>query len=283
MADKGSEITEDQLKSMSPEQIAELQRQNCIFCKIISGEIPSKRVYEDELCICILDINPASEGHVLVLPKKHYQILPQIPEETISNLFLVAKEISHSILKAFGAKGTNIFVANGGVAGQRAPHFMIHVFQREESDGIFKNQHIKMPENDISKLKKHLMPHIRSALGAEEPEEPEEAEELPENLLDDGSIDDGLVRALQESEESKAGENSEDDDAWEKPEEKRKEKQGKKLHEDDFEESDIAENGDDELKSEEDEQEESENEAGDDLPLDTDNNVDLDKIGELFK
>ncbi|MBU0757699.1 MAG: HIT domain-containing protein [Nanoarchaeota archaeon] len=122
---------------MNPEQIIEAQKQQCIFCKIISGEIPSKKVFEDEIGIVILDINPANEGHVLVLPKKHYQIMPQIPETEIDHLFILAKKSSHSLLKGLGLKGTTIFVANGQYAGQKAPHFMIHVIPRVEGDGLF--------------------------------------------------------------------------------------------------------------------------------------------------
>ncbi len=129
-------ISQEDLKNLSPEEILELQRKNCIFCKIIKGEVNSRKIYEDDKVVAILDINPANPGHTLLLPKEHYMILPQIPEDVLKHLFIVAKALSQVLLKAVGATGTNIFVANGAAAGQRAPHFMIHVIPRIEGDGI---------------------------------------------------------------------------------------------------------------------------------------------------
>ena len=130
------QITEEDLKNMTPEQIAVLQKQNCIFCHIVAGKVSSKKVYDDEHCIGILDINPANPGHVLLLPKEHYAVMPQIPENIIGHMFMVAKGISHAVLRAFKAEGTNIFVANGIPAGQRAQHFMMHIIPRKSSDGL---------------------------------------------------------------------------------------------------------------------------------------------------
>ena len=122
---------------MSPEEIAELQKQQCIFCQIISGKIPSKKIYEDDDCLAILDINPATKGHLLLLPKEHYVIMPQVPEKLISHLFIIAKNLSTILLKGLKVGGTNFFIANGLVAGQKAQHFMIHLIPRKEDDKIF--------------------------------------------------------------------------------------------------------------------------------------------------
>lgn len=111
-------------------------KQQCIFCQIISGEVPSKRVFEDENFIAVLDINPASKGHMLVLTKEHYSVMPQIPENVIENLGKVAKALSRASLRAFQAQGTSIFIANGPTAGQRAQHFMMHIIPRIEDDGL---------------------------------------------------------------------------------------------------------------------------------------------------
>lgn len=140
------QLTEEDIKSMSPEQLAELQRQNCIFCHIVSGKIPSKKVYEDEQCIAILDINPATKGHVLLLPKEHYVILPQVPEEGIKHLAKVSKNLSKAQIKGLGATGTNIFIANGAVAGQRAPHVIVHIIPRFEGDNV---SCFDLPEREI--------------------------------------------------------------------------------------------------------------------------------------
>jgi len=152
------QLTEEDLAKMSPEQIAELQKQNCFFCQIGSGKAQAKMVYEDELCFAILDINPAIKGHMLLLPKEHYMILPQIPEETIKHLGVIAKKLSRTVLRALGAEGTNIFIANGAIAGQRAPHLIIHIIPRTENDSItaFDLPEKDIREEDLLKLQKML-------------------------------------------------------------------------------------------------------------------------------
>jgi histidine triad (HIT) family protein len=127
---------EEDLSRLSPEQIEELQRKNCVFCQIASGKIPSRKVFEDEKCVAVLDISPANLGHMLLLPKDHYSVMPQLPDELTGHLFNVAKHLSQAALKAFKLKGTTIFVANGMAAGQKAPHVLIHVIPRAFEDGI---------------------------------------------------------------------------------------------------------------------------------------------------
>ena len=127
---------EEKIKNMSPEELQEFQKQQCIFCQILAGKVPSKKIYEDEKCIAVLDVNPAAKGHVFVIPKEHYAIMPQIPDTEISHLFLIAQKMSQVILKSLKSAGTSIFVANGLAAGQRAQHFMIHVIPRRDGDKI---------------------------------------------------------------------------------------------------------------------------------------------------
>ncbi|MEM3374421.1 MAG: HIT domain-containing protein [Candidatus Woesearchaeota archaeon] len=144
------------LSNLSPEEIIELQKKNCIFCKIIKREIPSYEIYRDDKVIVILDINPANEGHCLILPIQHYQILPQIPENIISHMAIIAKRTSKLMLKSLGIKGTSVFIANGAIAGQKSPHFMIHLIPRKPNDMLFqlnkKNVDIKKLEEIKTKL-----------------------------------------------------------------------------------------------------------------------------------
>lgn len=152
-----AELTPEDLKKMTPEQLAELQIKQCIFCHIIKGQVSAKKVYEDDKVIAILDINPANPGHTLLIPKQHYAIMPQMPDDIIKHMFIVAKKISHTLLSTFKASGTNIFVANGVVAGQKAPHFILHIIPRKEGD----NAGLELPGNDIpgremKKLYEHL-------------------------------------------------------------------------------------------------------------------------------
>ncbi len=108
---------------------------NCIFCKIIAGDIPSMRVYEDEDCIAILDINPAAPGHTLVIPKKHYQDLFEMDEAMAGKLMMVAQEIGKRQMERLGAPGVNLVQNNGASAGQTVLHFHLHVIPRYENDG----------------------------------------------------------------------------------------------------------------------------------------------------
>ena len=127
---------EEKIKNMSPEELQELQKQQCIFCQIVTGKIPSKKVYEDSICLAILDINPATKGHILLLPKEHYAIMPQVPEKILGHLSIVAKHVSQVVLKILRTDGTTVFIANGAAAGQRAQHFMIHLIPRRSGDGL---------------------------------------------------------------------------------------------------------------------------------------------------
>jgi histidine triad (HIT) family protein len=142
-------MDEEDTSNMTPEQIAKQQKDNCIFCKIIAGEIPSKKVYEDTDFIGILDINPAADGHVLLLPKQHFQIMPQIPAEIVGNLGIACSEISSKIITAFNCEGTSIFIANGAIAGQRSPHFISHIIPRFDNDNILLNPKIAELNDDL--------------------------------------------------------------------------------------------------------------------------------------
>ena len=111
-------------------------REGCIICQIVGNKIPSKRVYEDELIMAVLDVNGSNPGHCFVMPKNHYPIIEQVPDIEIGRLFQVSNKISSAIFESIGAQGTNIFVANGIPAGQTVAHLTINVIPRKENDGI---------------------------------------------------------------------------------------------------------------------------------------------------
>ena len=161
-------------ETITPEQVAEMQKQNCLFCQIISGQVSSSKVYEDEQAIAILDINPANPGHLLVLPKEHHTIMPQMPESIVSHLFKLTKHLSQVLLKTLKAEGTNIYVANGVAAGQQAPHFMIHIIPRKANDGLnFKQKKAKAKKKTYAELQKA----INATQGVKEPINLEEKKE----------------------------------------------------------------------------------------------------------
>lgn len=134
--DSGGQGSREEGTGMSQPELEELQRKNCVFCHIASGKVPARKVYEDDECVAVLDINPASQGHVLLMPKEHYTVMFQVPEELLGHIFIIAKGLSQAGLKAFQSKGTTIFAANGVAAGQRAPHFMLHVIPRSQGDSV---------------------------------------------------------------------------------------------------------------------------------------------------
>lgn len=109
---------------------------DCIFCKIIDGNIPSEKVYEDDLFIAILDINPVNKGHLLVLPKKHSENIFDFDEPEISNIMKVIKKLSKALMDALNAEGVNIIQNNCKAAGQIIFHSHFHIIPRYSGDGI---------------------------------------------------------------------------------------------------------------------------------------------------
>lgn len=172
------EALKEKLKNMSPEELREFQKKQCIFCHIIAGKVQAKKIYEDSSCLGVLDINPANPGHILLMPKEHYTVMPQVPEDEIGRLFIVSKQLSNAVLRSIEAKGTNIIVANGPAAGQKAQHFMIHIIPRKEKDGIkFELPQRTIPEDQLDKLSKE----ISKRLGHKQ-EEPSPAEVLQQKI-----------------------------------------------------------------------------------------------------
>jgi len=107
----------------------------CLFCKIINGEIPSHKVYEDEHVYAFLDIYPTSRGHTVVLPKEHITSFLEMNEEKAAELFASVNRIAKQVIKTTEAPATNIGINNGLVAGQTVPHVHVHIIPRYKNDG----------------------------------------------------------------------------------------------------------------------------------------------------
>lgn len=184
LTEEQQKVLQEKLKNMSPEQLLQLQKQQCIFCQIIAGKIPAKKLYEDEQCIAILDINPAAKGHMLLLPKEHYAIMPQVPPATIGYLFIIAKKLSQVQLRALKSGGTSVFLANGLAAGQKAQHFMLHLIPRKEGDGILAQEELILDRDERRKAAQAVRQRLNELLGtvkevAEVPEKTPVAEPAP--------------------------------------------------------------------------------------------------------
>jgi Diadenosine tetraphosphate (Ap4A) hydrolase and other HIT family hydrolases len=109
---------------------------NCIFCKIIAGEIPSATVYEDNDFKAIMDIAPAARGHVIILTKKHYANLFELEPDTASKVLTVAGKIAAAVKEELGCDGINLLQNNGEAAGQSVFHFHMHVIPRYNDDDV---------------------------------------------------------------------------------------------------------------------------------------------------
>lgn len=148
---------QEKLAKLSPEEREKIIKQQCLFCSIIAGKIDSKKVYEDDKVIAILDINPASKGHTLVIPKEHYSSMMDMPDEQTAYLFKVANRLNISILKSLNASGSNVMVSNGAVAGQNVPHTHVHIIPRFENDSLNLTWGVdKAAQADIDEIAKKI-------------------------------------------------------------------------------------------------------------------------------
>ena len=125
---------------------------NCIFCKIANGEIPSATLYEDEDFRVILDLGPASKGHALILPKEHAANLYELPDELAAKAMVVAKKVGSVLAKGLNCDGLNVVQNNGEAAGQTVFHFHIHLIPRFKGD----EKQVKLPW-EPGKLKEEVL------------------------------------------------------------------------------------------------------------------------------
>lgn len=113
-----------------------MRKDDCIFCKIAAGEIPSATLYEDADFRVILDIEPASNGHALILPKEHYANLYELDDELAAKAFVLAKKMITKLTGILGCEGYNVLQNNGTAAGQTVFHFHMHLIPRYAEDNV---------------------------------------------------------------------------------------------------------------------------------------------------
>lgn len=109
---------------------------NCIFCKIAAGEIPARKIFEDGSFMAFLDIQPVSVGHLLVIPKAHFDGLSDMTEDILGEMFLLVRRLAIATEKAVGAEGYNVIMNKGTAAGQAIAHAHAHVIPRRAGDGL---------------------------------------------------------------------------------------------------------------------------------------------------
>ena len=136
-------------------------KDDCLFCKIAGGSIPSATVYEDSNFRVFMDVNPASKGHCLIVPREHFDNVYDMDAETAGRLFGLATGIARAQRKALKCDGLNIVQNNGAVAGQTVNHFHLHLIPRYEGDGmnLLWNPHKAEPE-ELEEVRKMIRKSI---------------------------------------------------------------------------------------------------------------------------
>lgn len=137
-----------------------MKDENCIFCKIAAGDIPSKTIYEDEQFRVIMDISPATKGHALILPKEHYANLYEIPEEVAADAMKLAKKLAKKVTDVLECDGFNVVQNNGEVAGQTVFHFHMHLIPRYKNDGNEEKicwNHLELSDSELEEIHQKLI------------------------------------------------------------------------------------------------------------------------------
>jgi len=139
---------------------------DCVFCKIVEGVFDSFKIYEDDLLLSFMDIQPVNKGHILIIPKKHVELAADLDESTAGEMFKLANKINKALRKSgIRTEGINYFLADGEAAGQEVFHTHLHIIPRFKDDGFG----LKFPEGYRKILPgreelKSLSEQIRTAL-----------------------------------------------------------------------------------------------------------------------
>ncbi len=135
---------------------------DCIFCRIAAGEVPCTRVYEDDTCLAFMDIGPLADGHTLLISKKHYEFIHEMPADEAAHLGRQIPALAKAVQEAMGADGLNVLQNNGHVSGQAVGHVHFHFIPRVPGDGL--GYRWPARESDTETLKKQA-DAIRQRLG----------------------------------------------------------------------------------------------------------------------
>ena len=121
---------------------------DCVFCKIVADEIPSFKLFEDEATLAFMDINPANEGHALVIPKEHATDLYAVSDEALARTTVTAKKVAAALARTLNPDGLNLVQCNGAAAAQSVMHFHVHVLPRVKDDRLAMNWGLKLGDID---------------------------------------------------------------------------------------------------------------------------------------
>jgi len=180
------EATHEELEEFIKQQQGQ---QKCIFCEIIAGRIDSIKIYEDQDILVLMEIMPATKGHILIIPKHHYQFIQEIPDALMTKMMYFVKTVSPIIVKLLDAKSLSIYIPQGQLAGQRIQHFVINLIPRYEADNIsFDWEHKKADEKELKgiadKIKKASQTEVLKGIKEEQDKYEKNKKEKIESEVD---------------------------------------------------------------------------------------------------
>lgn len=172
----------EKIESMSDDeiiQIAKSQPQNCLFCEIVSGRIETFRIYESNNLVAILDINPVARGHMLIMPRNHFQFISQIPNDIIYEIFSFVKAISPILLKVTNAQGITIHTSQG--IEQNVPHFAVNLIPRYKDDNLnFLSNRQKASKEELEKIRVSIRNELSGYISSQTNLQKEKKQDEPE-------------------------------------------------------------------------------------------------------
>lgn len=133
---------------------------NCIFCKIVAGQVPCTKLYEDEDVLAFLDINPVTYGHTLVISKEHYSTFLSTPKAIMNKVMNVAQRIGQVQIEQLGAKGVNILINSYEAAGQVVPHFHVHIIPRYTAKDGFRLEFKELKDVNLPKVAEEIKDNL---------------------------------------------------------------------------------------------------------------------------
>ena len=136
-----------------------MKKDDCIFCKIAAGEIPSRKIYEDNDLIAIMDLSPTSKGHSLIIPKEHYTNIYDIDEEIAGKVMKTAKKLATKMTVALNCDGFNLLQNNGETAGQTMLHFHMHLIPRykDADNNMLKFTSVSFSDEEMDAIREQII------------------------------------------------------------------------------------------------------------------------------
>jgi len=179
----------ERIKKASQEELINMLNKlqpKCLFCQIINKEIETVKIYEDNEILAVLDLYPASLGHMLVMPKKHFQFIHEIPDGLLNKLFVFVKLMVPVLAEITKAEGINIYVAQGQLAGQTVPHFCINIIPRFRNDKIYFGwEKKKASKEELEKLAVQIREKARNVVEKREEEKSKQQKKKEEKEIED--------------------------------------------------------------------------------------------------